>query len=219
MPFTHEELRNAMLLYAVTDRTWLSGRTLEADVQTVLRSGGTFLQIREKDLPMDDFLQAANALKEVAAAHHVPYVVNDSIEIALACNADGVHLGQSDLVGKNPRSLIGPDKILGVSANTVQSALAAQAAGADYLGVGAVFATSTKSDAKSLSLTQLKEICDAVTIPVVAIGGISRDNILSLKGSGIDGVAVVSALFAQDDLAAATTAMLGLAREVVGRHG
>lgn len=219
MGFTREELKSAMLLYAVTDRTWLAGRTLEEDVEAVLENGATFLQIREKELAKLSFLAEAKKLQAIAARFHVPFVVNDDIDIALACGADGVHVGQSDIVGRDVRSIIGPDMILGISANTVQSALAAQAAGADYLGVGAVFGTSTKLDAKTLSVPQLREICDAVYIPVVAIGGIGSHNILDLTGSGVDGVAVVSALFAQGDIPAATRRLRTLAQEMVGGHG
>lgn len=219
MKFTRDELRRAMLLYAVTDRAWLGERTLEQDAQAVLRGGATFLQIREKDLDRDAFLEEAVRLRALAERYHVPFVVNDSIEIALASGADGVHVGQSDLVGKDVRSLIGPDRILGISANTVDTALAAQAAGADYIGVGAVFGTATKKDAKSLTLPQLRAICAAVDIPVVAIGGITAGNLLSLTGSGVDGVAVVSALFAQPDPEEAARTLRALAQTMVSGHG
>jgi thiamine-phosphate pyrophosphorylase len=143
-------------------------------------------------------------------------VVNDEIELALESGADGVHVGQSDIVGRDVRALIGPDKILGISANTVATALAAQRAGADYIGVGAVFPTSTKKDATGLTIPQLQEICRAVAIPVVAIGGISKDNILTLSGSGVDGAAVISAIFAQPDVGKATRNLLTLSRKMVG---
>jgi thiamine-phosphate pyrophosphorylase len=219
MNFTREELKHAMLLYAVTDRSWLNGRTLEQDVETVLQNGATFLQLREKTLNEADFLDQARKLKPLAQRFHVPFIINDSIEIALACDADGVHVGQSDLQGRDVRALLGPDKILGISANTVETARAAQAAGADYIGVGAVFGTTTKKDAKTLSVPKLREIRDAVDIPVVAIGGISADNIAQLSGSGVDGVAVVSTLFAAQDIAAATRDMLARAKAMVAAHG
>lgn len=219
MKFTKDEIRASLLLYAVTDRTWLNGRSLTEDVERVLANGATFLQIREKALERDAFLAEAKRLQAQAARYHVPFVVNDSIEVALECGADGVHIGQSDLAGKPVRSLIGPDKILGISANTVDAAVAAEQAGADYIGAGAVFSTTTKADAGSLTLARLRAICDAVTIPVVAIGGINADNLPALKGSGVDGVAVVSALFAQRDVGAAAARLRTLAEELVGRHG
>ena len=218
MKFTRDEIRASMLLYAVTDRAWLEGRALPDVVEEVLANGATFLQVREKGMDHDAFLAEASILKEQAARYHVPFVVNDSVEVALACGADGVHVGQSDIQGRDIRALIGPDKILGISANTVDTALAAQTAGADYIGVGAVFGTTTKRDARNLSVAQLKEICNAVDIPVVAIGGISADNILELRGSGVDGVAVVSAIFAQPDPGAAARRLRALAEELTA-HG
>ena len=172
------------------------------------------MQIREKDLEPSAFQKEALELKALCAKYQVPFVVNDSVEIALAIDADGVHVGQGDIQGKNLRALIGKDKILGISAATVAEAVAAQAAGADYIGVGAVFGTSTKKNARNLSVEKLREICAAVTIPVVAIGGISHDNILELKNCGLDGVAVVSALFAQADVKAAAEELLRLSEEI-----
>ena len=218
MKFTRDELRASMLLYAVTDRAWLEGRALPDVVEEVLANGATFLQVREKGMDHDAFLAEASILKEQAARYHVPFVVNVSVEVALACGADGVHVGQSDIQGRDIRALIGPDKILGISANTVDTALAAQTAGADYIGVGAVFGTTTKRDARNLSVAQLKEICNAVDIPVVAIGGISADNILELRGSGVDGVAVVSAIFAQPDPGAAARRLRALAEELTAHE-
>lgn len=219
MKFTKDEIRSAMLLYAVTDRAWLGARTLPEVAEEVLQNGATFLQVREKGLDHAAFLAEAGELKALAGRYHVPFVVNDSVEVALECGADGVHVGQSDIRGRDIRALIGPDKILGISANTVETALAAQRAGADYIGVGAVFGTTTKKDAKNLSVEQLRAICDAVDIPVVAIGGIGAENLLQLRGSGVDGVAVVSAIFAQPDPGAAAKRLRALAEELVGRHG
>ena len=218
MRFTKDEIRASMLLYAITDRAWLGTRTLPDVVEEVLANGATFLQVREKGLDHDDFLAEARILKKQAERYHVPFVVNDSVEVALECNADGVHVGQSDIQGRDIRALIGPDKILGISANTVDTALAAQRAGADYIGVGAVFGTTTKKAAKNLSVTQLRAVCDAVDIPVVAIGGINAGNLLQLRGSGVDGVAVVSAIFAQPDPGAATKRLRELSEKSVG-HG
>ncbi len=204
-----------MLLYAVTDRAWLGENDLAAQVEDALRAGVTFVQLREKHLYYDAFLAQARRIKQVTDRYGVPFVINDNIEVALASGADGVHVGQRDMQASDVRALLGPDKILGVSACTVEQALAAQRAGADYLGVGAVFPTSTKEDAAEVPFGTLRAICDAVSIPVVAIGGISEQNLLQLKGSGIDGVAVVSAIFAQPDIYAASERLLRLAREMV----
>ena len=219
MKFTRDELRRAMLLYAVTDRSWLKGRTLEEDVEAALKNGVTFLQLREKELPDREVLAQAVRLKRLARVYHVPFVVNDRVEIALESGADGVHVGQKDIRGRDIRAMLGPDRILGVTANTVELALAAQAAGADYLGVGAVFGTATKKDARHLPLERLQAICGAVDIPVVAIGGISAQNIRLLSGSGAAGAAVVSALFAAPDVGAAARDMLVRAREMAAAHG
>ena len=219
MNFTKDEIRKGMLLYAVTDQSWLKdGQTLFSVCEDVLSNGATFLQIREKDLDANAFEAEAAKLKELCRRYHVPYVVNDSVEIALAIDADGIHVGQSDIMGRDIRSLIGPDKILGISAGTVEEAIAAENAGADYIGVGAVFGTSTKKNARNLSVEKLQEICHAVSIPVVAIGGIHAGNLLELSGSGVDGVAVVSAIFAADNPGKATVQLLELAKEIVA-HG
>ena len=216
MKFTRDEIRKGMLLYAVTDRSWLKeGQSLLTVCEDVLAGGATFLQIREKDLDADAFEAEAAGLKALCARYSVPYVVNDSVEIALAIDADGVHVGQSDIRGRDIRKLIGPDKILGISAGTVDEAVAAEKAGADYIGVGAVFGTSTKKNARNLTVQKLREIADAVSIPVVAIGGIHAGNLGSLSGSGVDGVAVVSAIFAAEDPGKATAQLLMLAKEMV----
>lgn len=207
--------KTAMLLYTVTDRSWLGDETLENVVERVLRAGATFLQLREKDLTDDAFLAEAQKIKLIAQKFHVPFVINDNVEVAIRCGADGVHAGQSDIVGRDIRALIGPDRILGISANTVETARHAEESGADYIGVGAVFGTATKKDAQAISVARLREICDAVSIPVVAIGGINENNILQLAGSGIDGVAVISAIFSKPDVAAATAALRKLSEKVV----
>ena len=219
MKFTKDEIRKGMLLYAVTDQSWLKeGQTLLSVCEDVLANGATFLQIREKDLDAAYFEMEAAKLKALCARYGVPYVVNDSVEIALTIDADGVHVGQSDIRGRDIRKLIGPDKILGISAGTVEEAVAAERAGADYIGVGAVFGTSTKKNARNLTVEKLKEISSAVSIPVVAIGGINVRNLMELSGSGVDGVAVVSAIFAAEDPGRATRELLTLAREMVS-HG
>lgn len=208
--------KNSMLLYAVTDRTWLGKESLENQVELALNSGVTFLQLREKDLDFDEFVEQAKRLKIIANKADIPFVINDNIDVAIASDADGVHLGQDDIPADKAREILGKDKIIGISVQTVEDALLAQKKGADYLGVGAVFSTSTKLDASDVSFETLREICIAVSIPVVAIGGINKDNILQLKGSGIDGVAVVSAIFAQKDIANATRELVELCTEVVG---
>ena len=216
MNFTKDEIRKAMLLYAVTDQSWLKeDQALFSVCEDVLSNGATFLQIREKDLDANAFEAEAAKLKELCRRYHVPYVVNDSVEIALAIDADGVHVGQSDIKGRNIRGLIGPDKILGISAGTVAEAIAAEAAGADYIGVGAVFGTSTKKNARNLSVQKLMEITRAVSIPVVAIGGINATNLMELSGSGVDGVAVVSAIFGAEDPGKATAQLLALVKEMI----
>ena len=205
-----------LLLYAVTDRSWLNGRTLREQVEEALKGGATFMQLREKALDQAAFLEEARQLKALCAAYHVPFVINDSVEIAAAIDADGVHVGQSDMEAGDVRAKLGPDKIIGVSAQTVEQALAAEARGADYLGVGAVFHTGTKAAATDVSYETLKEICRAVKIPVIAIGGITRDNVGELAGSGICGVAVVSAIFAQPDIERATRELGAAVRRMVG---
>ena len=220
MKFTKDEIRKSMLLYAVTDQMWLKdGEKLADVVEAVLQNGATFLQIREKDLAEDAFELEAERLKTLCAQHGVPFVVNDSVEIAMQCDADGVHVGQSDIKGRDIRAIIGSDKILGISAGTVEEAVAAENAGADYIGVGAVFPTGTKKNATPMTMELLKEIVSSVSIPVVAIGGISAENILQLRGSGVDGVAVVSAIFAAEDPGKATSDLLKLAEQVVASHG
>ena len=205
-----------MPLYAVTDRAWLGEKTLVQQAEEALKGGITCLQLREKDLDAASFLQEARALKKLCDRYGVPLIVNDDVEIAIKSEADGVHIGQTDQPASLVRALIGPEMILGVSAQTVEQALQAEADGADYLGVGAVFYTGTKPDAEAVSFETLQAICEAVSIPVVAIGGISRDTLPRLAGSGIDGVAVVSAIFAAEDIQAAAEALRQEVKEVLG---
>lgn len=219
MKFSRDEIRRAMLLYAVTDRSWLrEGESLSGVCRKVLKGGATFLQIREKDLDEASFEAEARELKELCAEYRVPFVVNDSVEIALKIQADGVHVGQSDIKGRDIRAMIGPDRILGISAGTPEEAAAAEKAGADYIGVGAVFGTSTKKDARNLSVDALREIRNSVSIPIVAIGGIQPSNLMELAGTGVDGVAVVSAIFAAERPGEAAENLRKLAEEMV-RHG
>ena len=220
MKYSKDDIRQAMLLYAVTDRRWLKqGQSLSSVCQRVLENGATFLQIREKDLSAADFEREAEALRTICHEHRVPFVVNDSVEIALKSGADGVHVGQSDIMGRDIRALIGPDRILGMTARTVEEAVAAQQAGADYIGVGSVFSTGTKKDAIPMTRERLQAIREAVSIPIVAIGGINAGNVLELTGSGVDGVAVVSGIFAAEDPGAAAAELAALARKVTAKHG
>ena len=188
-----------LLLYAVTDRNWLHGETLYEQVEKALKGGATFVQLREKQLDQEHFLEEAKEIKKLCKQYHVPFVINDNVEIAVLMDADGVHVGQSDMEAGNVRKMLGDDKIIGVSAQTVEQAVLAQQRGADYLGVGAVFPTGSKDDADDVSHETLKAICEAVQIPVIAIGGISKNNVMELAGSGICGIAVISAIFAQSD--------------------
>ena len=192
-----------LLLYAVTDRHWLDGRTLLDVVKESLDGGVTMLQLREKTLEEGRFLEEARELQALCRERHVPFIVNDNVDIAKAMDADGIHVGQSDMEALDVRAKLGPDKIIGVSTQTVEQALLAEKHGADYLGVGAVFPTGSKADAEEVSFDTLKAICQAVSIPVVAIGGISRGNAARLAGSGICGVAVISAIYAKKDIKAA----------------
>ena len=185
---------NSLHLYAITDRHWLNGRTLASQVREVLEGGATMVQLREKSLSDEEFLAEAREIKGVCDAFGIPLIINDRVAIARDVGA-GVHLGQSDMGLLEARKLLGPKAIIGVSCKTVALAHEAEANGADYLGVGAVFPTSTKSDARELPRETLVEICHAVKIPVVAIGGITLQNVQELVGTGIAGIAVISALF------------------------
>jgi thiamine-phosphate pyrophosphorylase len=211
MPFD----KNTLLLYAVTDRCWLGSGTLYEQVEECLKGGVTLVQLREKEMDAASFINEALEIKKLCRRYGVPFIVNDSIEVALAADADGVHVGQRDLDAQHARQRIGPGKILGVSVHTAAQALIAQQNGADYLGVGAVFTTATKQDADTVLIETLKAICSTVSIPVVAIGGINRHNITKLKGTGISGAAVVSALFAESDITGAARELLALAKETV----
>ena len=206
---------NHMRLYAVTDRAWAADEdAFLAQVEAAIGGGATIVQLREKHLDEDAFLKEAERFVALCRRKGVISIINDNVEIAVRTSADGVHVGQEDLEAGRARALLGPDRIIGVSAHNVEEALAAQAAGADYLGTGAAFVTGTKTDAKPISRETIRAVTAAVDIPVVAIGGISRDNVLELAGCGLDGVAGVSALFAQKDVKAAAEEMLRLSEEI-----
>lgn len=197
------KLAEQLRLYAVSDNRWTGSQSLLQQIDCALKGGITMLQLREKQMAESDFLAEALAVRQLCQKYNIPLIINDNLAVASQSGAAGLHIGQNDGSVKQARASLGPDKILGVSAQTVEQAVAAEAAGADYLGVGAVFATSTKDDAKIVNLETLKAICNAVNIPVVAIGGITEANLPTLLNSGIAGVALVSAIFAQPDITTA----------------
>lgn len=207
--------KESMLLYAVTDRTWLDGKSLYEQVEQSILGGITFLQLREKELNDEEFLKEAIEIKALADKYAIPFVINDNIDIALKCNADGVHVGQTDMEAGKVRKIIGDDKIIGVSVQTVEEAILAEKNGADYLGVGAMFSTSTKQDASLVTFEDLKEICNSVSIPVVAIGGINETNLSMLSGTMIDGVAIVSAIYSKKNIAQATQELHSILKEII----
>ena len=207
--------KKMMRLYAVTDRAWTGKMNLYEQVEAALQGGATCVQLREKHLDRETFLQEARDLVQLCHRYGVPFIVNDEVNIAVECGADGVHVGQEDMKAADVRAKVGPQMMIGVSAHTVEEALEAVKNGADYLGVGAVFSTSTKTDVSVLSMETLQAICNAVKVPVVAIGGISEHNLMQLSGSGVDGVAVVSAIFAAEDPKAAEQKLRELSDKMV----
>ena len=211
MNITEENLR----LYAVTDRSWTGTETLYDQVEKALKGAVTLVQLREKELPETEFEQEARALLQLCHKYNVKLIINDNVELAARVHADGVHIGQSDMAIEKARAILGKDKIVGVTAKTVSQAKAAEAAGADYLGSGAVFGSGTKKDAKPMEHARLQEICESVKIPVVAIGGIDSSNILQLKGRKMAGVAVVSGLFACEDIQKAAKDLIGKVYQIV----
>lgn len=207
--------KKTMLLYAVTDRAWTGRQSLYEQVEAALKGGATCIQLREKDLNGKDFLREAMEISALCKEYQVPFLINDNVEIAIQCHADGVHVGQEDMEAFKVRQRVGKDMIIGVSVHSVEEALEAVRNGADYLGVGAVFSTSTKADAEVLPKQVLGDICSAVEIPVVAIGGISKANISQLSGTGVDGVALVSAIFAAEDIEGECRLLRRLSEEMV----
>lgn len=207
--------KESMLVYAITDRHWTGTQTLEQHVEDVLKNGATFLQIREKNMPHDELVKEAICIKEIAAKYNVPVVIDDDIYAVIEAGVDGVHIGQNDMDYVEARKLLGDDKIIGMTAPSVTLAKKAEELGADYIGAGAVFNTSTKKDTKPLELSTLKEICNSVSIPVVAIGGIDHSNVRKLKETDIDGVAVISALFGASDPGEATKELVSIMKDVI----
>ncbi|MCR4955545.1 MAG: thiamine phosphate synthase [Lachnospiraceae bacterium] len=208
-------VKDDLLLYAVTDRHWLNGRTLYEVVKESLDGGATFIQLREKNLDETTFLKEAKEIKKLCKEYKVPFVINDNVDIAIEMDADGVHVGQSDMEAGDVRAKLGDDKIIGVSAQTVEQAVLAEKRGADYLGVGAVFPTGSKADATEVSYETLKAICEAVSIPVIAIGGITNENVKELSGSGIVGIAVISAIYGKENIKEAAKELKEITKKVV----
>lgn len=192
--------KNLLRLYAITDRTWLNGRTLAEDVEKALKGGATMVQLREKNMDMENFVKSAEEILEVCRKYNVPLIINDNVDVVLAVDADGVHIGQNDMTAATAREILGPNKIIGVTAKTVWQAQKAEEDGADYLGSGAIFGTTTKDNAKKMDMETLKGITSSVNIPVAAIGGITCENILELAGTDIAGAAVISGIFAQKNI-------------------
>lgn len=209
--------RKDLLLYGVTDRRWLGEKTLAQQVEEAVKGGVTCLQLREKELSREEFIRSAAEIKKITDKYGIPLIINDDIEVMLAVDADGVHVGQKDMEPRTVREKIGPRKILGVSARTPRQAREAEAAGADYLGCGAVFGTNTKGDASAISPEILAQVCGSVSIPTVAIGGVTAENAEKLAGTGIAGAAVVSGLFAQSDIGRAAEQLLEILERAVSR--
>ena len=203
------------ILYAVTDRAWTGKQNLYEQVESALKGGATCVQLREKNLDEEKFLQEAIEIRGLCKKYGVPFLINDNVEIAIKCNADGVHVGQEDMEVSKVRKLVGNKMIIGVSVQSVEEALYSVKNGADYLGVGAMFSTSTKLDANVISFETLKNICNVVNIPVVAIGGIGKNNIMKLAGSGVNGVALVSAIFGAENIEEECKGLHGLSEQMI----
>lgn len=207
--------KKILRLYAVTDRSWLNGRALEDDIEKAIKGGVTLVQLREKNIATDDIIKSAIRIKSVCKKHGIPLIINDNVDAVIGSDADGVHLGQSDMSISEARKILGKNKIIGATAKTVEQAQKAELEGADYLGSGAIFGTTTKDDAKKMDIETLKSITQSVKIPVVAIGGITGENILELRSTGISGAAVVSGIFAQNDIEKAAEDLYKKAGEII----
>ncbi len=207
--------KNMMLLYAVTNSKLPSKLPLMEQVEASLKGGITCLQLREKDLDDEAFLARAIEMQRLCKRYNVPLIINDNVRVAIQSGASGIHVGQSDMPLSEVRKLVGENMIIGVSAHNVEEAKLAEAGGADYLGVGAIYATTTKPDASYVPVSELKRICRAVRIPVVAIGGMERGTISKLSGTGVDGVAMVSAIFAADNIEQECRKLLRLSKDMV----
>ena len=210
--------KDMLLLYAVTDRSWTQTQTLYEQIEAALKGGVTIVQLREKNLPEEEFIAEAIRVKELCSRYNVPLIINDNADVALKSGADGVHVGIEDTPVAELRQKVGKDFIIGATAKTVEQAQSAEKAGADYLGVGAVFPSPTKKNAIRITAEKLKEICSSVSVPAVAIGGISLDNVSEIKGCGMSGIAVVSAIFASDDIQKAASELKEKAKEVTASN-
>ena len=210
--------KDMLLLYAVTDRSWTQDQTLYDQIEAALKGGVTIVQLREKNLTEDEFVAEAIRVKELCSRYNVPLIINDNADVALKSGADGVHVGIEDTPVAELRQKVGKDFIIGATAKTVEQAQSAEKAGADYLGVGAVFPSPTKKNAIRITAEKLKEICSSVSVPAVAIGGISLDNVSEIKGCGMSGIAVVSAIFASDDIQKAASELKEKAKEVTASN-
>lgn len=199
--------KNYLKLYAVTDRRWLENQTLYEQIEKALKGGVTLIQLREKELNEEDFIKEAIEVKKLCHQYHVPLIINDNLNVAIESDADGIHIGQDDIDIEIVKKRF-PHKMIGVTAHNLKEALSAQNKGADYLGIGAVFPTSTKTNTIPLSIEEIKEITSHISIPCVAIGGIGKSNIALLKGSGISGVAVISAIFKSHNIEKAVQELL-----------
>ena len=208
------DIRKMMKLYAVTDRAWTGKQTLFEQAEAAMRGGITCLQLREKNMDKDEFLKEALEMKELCRSYNIPLIINDDPFIAVKSGADGVHIGQKDMSLKEAREITGNGMIIGVTAALPELAVKAEKEGADYIGSGAVFGSSTKADAKPLSHDVLREITASVNIPVVAIGGITRDNMSRLAGTGIAGAALVSAIFSADDIEAECRYLMKISEQI-----
>ncbi|ABK61946.1 thiamine phosphate synthase [Clostridium novyi] len=198
-------------LYLITDRSFLNGRSLAECVEDAIKGGATLVQVREKNISTRDFYNIAREVQEVTTKYNVPLLINDRIDIALAINADGVHLGQSDMPIELARKILGDDKVIGISAGNVKEAIEAEKAGADYVGLGTVFFTGTKKDIdEPIGLAGLKEITEKITIPSVAIGGINKENAKSVLATGVDGISVISAILKNDDIQGASKTLANI---------
>ncbi len=210
--------KSMMQLYAITDRYWVGELSLIEQIELVLQNGATCLQLREKDLDDDEFLKEAFEVKALCKKYNVPFIINDNVDIAIKCGADGVHVGQEDMNAGEIRKKVGKDMIIGVSAHTIEETVEAIKNGADYLGLGAAFSTSTKTDCDVMPAETMKAICDVSTVPTVAIGGINSFNVMQLAGRGLDGISVISALFGAKDIASATKELLTLSKKMVNNE-
>ena len=206
----------SLLLYVVTDRTWVGKQSLYEQIENAILGGATIVQLREKNLSKDEFLEEAIKVKELCNRYNVPLIINDNVDIAIKSGADGVHVGIEDVPVGEIRKKVGDDFIIGATAKTIEQAMNAEREGANYLGVGAIFPSLTKKNAIRITKEQLKEICSSVDIPVVAIGGITYENVLEVKGGGMDGIAVVSAVFGAENIVEATEKLKIKAKEVTG---